>query len=374
MLETWVLSDECAKDLSSMTNFNLTRRNCLALAGTMIAARSVHAREELQLGDTYKSLYEQAAEEGQVVYYTSARTEEARRLSEIWKSNFPDVTLTIVGKNAPELITQIEAERAAAQNRADLVTMTQPYIAEIWKANGLYQSYKARSFDQLAPDYADPDGAYYVSGVYLLPAAYNTRTFADKAQLPRTLADFLDAKWKGQLVLAHPATAGNSRTFFLGLLQAGKIDWAWIEGLARQDVLFVRGNPEAARIIAAGERPLAPMVSSLNILTSREKGQAIDFFGLEDGTLVAEQPTGIMTGAAHPRAAELLLEFLISAEGQEARADAGKFWPTNAEAAPVAGLPKLADLGPIKIDLAKVADETAAQDFLKRFDQVFGRE
>ena len=136
----------------------------------------------------------------------------------------------------------------------------------------------------------------------------------------------------------------------------------------------MKGNPEAARIIAAGERPVSPAVSSINILTSKQKGQAIDLYGLEDGTIVAERPSGIVAGAPNPNAARLLLELLASAEGQDALGGAGMFWPTNAESTPIAGLPPLADLKPIQLDLKSVSDEAKAKEFLARFDQAFGRD
>jgi iron(III) transport system substrate-binding protein len=350
----------------------ISRRSLLSATAFLLAARPAFAAVS-PLSERFADLYKAASKEGRVVYYTAARTEEAQAMSALWKQLFPDVKLVLVTKSAPDLITQIEAEKAAGQNRVDVATITQPYVAAIWKTKGYYAPYRVTSFGELG-NYVDPDGTYYTTGVYLMPGAYNPRVFADKAGLPKTLAEFTDPAWKGKLVIAHPATAGNSRTFFLGLLQTGKIDWAWIEKLGKQDVLFVKGNPEAARIIAAGERPLSPAVSSLNILTSKNKGQAIDLYGLSDGTLVAERPSGIISGAPNPNAAKLLLEVLASAEGQDALGGAGMFWPTNSQSTPIAGLPPLADLKPIQLNLKEVSDEAQAKDFLARFDQAFGRD
>jgi iron(III) transport system substrate-binding protein len=349
----------------------IARRTFLASSALALLPRAARAATPV-LAERFADLYKAAAAEGEVVYYTSARTEEAKALSTVWKQTFPDVQLTLVTKSAPDLITQIEAEKAAGQNRLDVATITQPYVAVAWKAKGLFTPYRISSFDALGR-YADPDAAYYTTGVYLTPAAYNPKILPDKTALPAALKDFLDPKWKSKLVLAHPATAGNTRTFFLGLLQAGKIDWTWIEALGKQDVLFVKGNPEAARIVAAGERPLSPVVSSLNILTSKQKGQAIDLYGLTDGTIVAERPSGIISNAPHPNGAKLVLEFIASAEGQDALGAAGMFWPTNKDSTPIPGLPPLADLKPISLDLKAIADDAKAKEFLTRFDQAFGR-
>jgi len=50
------------------------------------------------------------------------------------------------------------------------------------------------------------------------------------------------------------------------------------------------------------------------------------------------------------------------------------FWPTNSQSTPIAGLPPLADLKPIQLNLKEVSDEAQAKDFLARFDQAFGRD
>ncbi len=357
--------------------FTVVKNILLATALSASLSSLALCTENLTLtGEVYQQLYSSAVanNEKEVIYYSPARTEDSKLLSELWKTNFPKIRLTIVGKKAPDLITQIEAERAAKQYRADVTSMTQPYVAVLWKQKGFYLPYKVSAFATLAPDYADADGAYYSTGIFLLPAAYNSRAFPDKSALPHTLADFLDPKWKGKIVLADPSTAGNSLTFFLALLQTGKIDWPYLEQLAKQEVLFVRGNPEAARILASGERSVSLMVSSINVLTSKEQGQAIDLYSLDEGTLVTQQPSGVMANAPHPTAAKLLLEVLTSTQGQVLRADAGKYWPTNSDAGTVAGLPNLADFKPFNVDLTGLSSEKATQDFLNRFNKTFGRE
>ena len=351
---------------------NTLSRRCLVSAG----AASLFVRPGFAapppLSTRFGALYSQAAKEGEVVYYANARTEEARGLSAFWQANFPQVRLTVLARNAPEIVTQVEAEKSAGLIRADVVSISEPYVAEQWRRAGMFAPYKVAAAAQLG-DYGLPDGSYYMTGVYLLPPAFNTAVFPGGAGLPHSMPDFLNPAWKSKLVLGDPRTSGNTLTFFQGFLQCGAIDWAWIDALGKQDVLFVTGNPEAARMIAAGERPLSPVVSTLNSLTAKQKGQAINYFTLREGTVVAERPSGVMAGARHPNAARLLMEVLTSAEGQQAIAGAGLFWPTNSACPSVDGLPVLADFKPIHVDLASIssADKTAA--FLARFDQAFGR-
>jgi iron(III) transport system substrate-binding protein len=332
------------------------------------------AQEDLQLKEPiFKQLYDeaQAAGESEVVYYTMARTEEAEALNELWAANFPNLALKIVPKKAPELVTLVQAEKAAGRVLGDVITNTQPYIAELWKKEGRFAPYKTTSFSKLG-NYADADGAYYATGVYLLAPIFNNK-LVPKEERPASLADYLDPKWKGKIVIADPATAGNSRSFFLGMHKAGKLDWPYLEQLAKQDVLFVRTSPEIVRMVASVERSVTPSVSSHNVLTAMKIGQAVDLYGLKDGTLVTEQPSGILAGGPHPNGAKLLLEVLTSAQGQALLSSRANYWPTNADARASAGLPSIESFNPISVDLSDISD-AEADEFIARLAKTFGRE
>ena len=344
----------------------------LCLTGTLSGQPAAAQGESLQ--KRFSNLYQAAAKEGEVILYTDGRQEQAQRLSEYWKTNFPDVNLRIVPKSSPALIAQIETERAAGQHRVDVSHMSQPYVAALWKQKSFYQPYRSESFERLRPDNADADGAFYSPDVYVLPAAYNTDLFKNKAQLPQSLKDFLDPKWKGKLVLGDPEVSGNTLTFLMTMLATGRLEWSTLEQLAKQDVLFVRSNPDAVRMVASGERALAPMISSFNIMTARMKGQPIDYYVLTEGSVVVQSLAGIMRDAPHPNAAKLLIEVMTSPQAEGTLSEGGVFWPAHPDAPPVTTLPRLADLHPVSSPPPSPADATTIQVFLKKFKTVFGRQ
>jgi iron(III) transport system substrate-binding protein len=348
----------------------LLRASAIGLA--LFGAASVAYGAEPGLPARFADLYHAAAKEGSVVFYTDLRQDTAQRISLFWKKNFPDVRMLITPNGSPALIAQVEAERSAGQYRVDVTHMSQMYVAAIWKSKGFYEPYKTASFAQYG-DYADPDGAFYSPELYILPAAYNTKKFPDKAALPQSLKDFLDPKWKGKLVLPDPVTSGNSLTFLTTLLAKGVIDWPYLTRLATQDVLFVRGNPDAVRMVASGERPVTPLLSSFDVMEAKSKGEPIDNYVLKDGAVVVREAMGIMAGAPHPNAARLLMEALTSPEGEAVIAEGGIFWPADPAVKPDKSLPPIADLHPIIPPAPTSADQKANQAFLVRFKQVFGR-
>jgi iron(III) transport system substrate-binding protein len=331
------------------------------------------AWSQSDLDQKLAALYAEAAKEGEVVFYTGDSDASSSKLSQFWKAHFPKVKLTLLHKQSPDIVNDIEAERAAGQVRADVVCMALPYIAAIWKGKGVYAPYKPASFAALGKDDKDPDGAYIVTGVYVLGPAYNSKSIADKGQLPKRMADFLDPKWTEKMVVADPRTAGQTKTFFMAMLLNGKLDWPYMERLAKQKIMITRTNPDAARMLAAGERVLSPMVSSQNVLIARERGQAIDFYTAEEGSVVGADVAGIMAGSKHPHAAKLLQEVLTSAEGQEIVTSNEKMWPTHPDAKLPPNVQKLSELHTLRVDLKFLADEKSSSEFLQRFDTTFGR-
>lgn len=342
----------------------------LALAGLFTLAPSIASADTATLPARFADLYAAAQKEGQVAYYNEGREDENAALAAFWKKTFPKVRLLITAKQTMALIPTIETERASGRGRADVVTITEPYVTAQWKAKGYYLPYKTRQFGKLK-DFVDADATQYVNGIYLLMPAYNTKAFPDKAALPKSFADFQDPKWKGKIVLADPKTAGSNVIYFHSQLERKAIDWPAIQKLTPQEILWVRGNAEATNLLAAGERVISPMVSTQNVLNAKLKGQPVDFFPNKEGSIELRRTTGIFADAPSPNAARLLMEVVTDPEVESLLAKAGAYWPTHPEAQLPPGLPKLSSLNPVKVDIADDQEETAA--FVKRFNAVFGR-
>ncbi|MCB1744621.1 MAG: extracellular solute-binding protein [Gammaproteobacteria bacterium] len=316
-------------------------------------------------------LYELAKEEGEIIWYTTSRKPELTSLSKVWKERFPEVKLTIQRKQTPQVIETVEAEIAAGRLRADVASAAAPDLGIIWKSKGYITPYKPATFDDIDAKYKDPDGYWISRSVYLMLGAYNTDMIKDPTELPSTLADLLTPKWKDKILSAHPGSAGSSRTFFGTLVHGPLGGWEYLEKLGPQNVFFVRGNSEAARMVVAGERPIAIAISSLNTVDAMEKGQPIKFFKYEDGSVIGFSPMVLMKDAPHPNAARLFIEYSFSLEGQNRIAEDAKQWPVLKSAKPQEGIPALDTFNPIPPDIDWLNSEE--RSFLERFDAIMRR-
>lgn len=319
-------------------------------------------------------LYELAKKEGEVVWYTTSRASYLKGLSAFWKTKFPDVKLTILRKNSPQLVQTIEAEVAAGKPRADVFTCSLAYQGDDFKKKGWFVSYKPATFDRIGKGYKDEEGYWIAQSMFLLLGAYNTDAIKDPKELPKKYSDLVDPKWKGKLLTAHPQTSGSHTAFYGGLVSE-KINggWSFLEKLGDQDMMFVKANAEAARMVTAGERPVAVAVSSHNTFVARAKGSPINVFAYEDGVMVNMSPQGILKTAPHPNAAKLFSEWIYSDEGQSQFATWGLQWPVVSDVPGPKGAPDLKNIKLIVPDLSFQISDEGRETFLKKFNAAMNR-
>lgn len=349
--------------------FVATMAAVIAFAGQAFAVTNSDAVKK-RIAETY----ELAKKDGEVVWYTTSREAYLKGLSAFWKKKFPDVKLTILRKNSPQLVQTIEAEIAAGKPRADVFTSSLAYQGVEFKQKGWYTPYKPANFDRIDPRFKDPDGQWMGQSMFLLLGAYNTNVIKDPKELPKKYSDLLDPKWKGKLLTAHPESSGSHTAFYGGILSENiEGGWAFLEKLGGQEMMFVKANAEAARMVTAGERPVAVAVSSHNTMVAREKGSPVDVFAYEDGVIVNMSPQGILKTAPHPNAAKLFNEWLFSDEGQSQFAEWGLQWPVVSGVPGPKGAPDLTKLKLIVPDLTPQIGDEGRDSFLKKFNAAMKR-
>ena len=148
--------------------------------------------------------------------------------------------------------------------------------------------------------------------------AYNTERVAKK-DLPKTWEDLLNPKWSGEVAfnsIAH-AVWLNPLWHSIGPERSRKL----MEGFARNKAQFrTEGADAAVRLLAAGEYNFAVPVSEYNAYEVFKMRGPVDWLAL-DPLPVGLGNILVMKKAAHPFAAKLYLNWILSYEGQEVYAN-----------------------------------------------------
>jgi iron(III) transport system substrate-binding protein len=136
---------------------------------------------------------------------------------------------------------------------------------------------------------------------------------------PANYADLLDPKWKGKILADDFRAAGGGQTFFA--VTYDSFGRAWHEKMAAQGVTFTRDQREAERRIARGEFTIyLPFL--LNYYPAL-KGLPVKPVVLSEGSTFTPYAASLIKNAPHPNAGRLLMDFMVSKDGQAIYATEG---------------------------------------------------
>ncbi len=261
------------------------------------------------------------AEGGQLVVYGGGDLPNgAAGVEQAFMKRFPGMKVRILVDRSKYQGARIDNQLALGRLQCDAAHILQYNCYDRWKADGQLLPYKPLGWDEVYPDFRDPDGSIVAVGIFAFSAVYNTAQVAE-AEAPRDAPDFLDPKWKGRIVLSYPYD-DDAILYQFDRIVADH-GWDYVRRLLQQDVLWVRGSAPARLAVAKGEKavsftssgPLAPPANAtFRFLLPRS-----------DSFLSWAQPCAIFRKARRPEAAKLYLSWLLSSERQAGLAQ----WPVR---------------------------------------------
>jgi len=247
-------------------------------------------------------------------------------LKTAFEKKYPGVTLDYArndeGPTAIRLLNEAKAGRVQA-DVFDGLTVNVPL-----KREGLLARIEIPNASDYPAEMKDADGAWHALLLFVFTPGFNT-TLVAKADAPKTYQDLLDPRWKGKMAWNPNSSAGAIGfvgNILLSMGQDGGMDY--LRALCKQHIVNVEASSRAILDqVIAGEYPMGLMMFNNHTVISARKGAPSDWTPLEP-VPVAFDSLGIMKDAPHPNAARLLVEFLLSEEGQTVLKDAD-YLPAN---------------------------------------------
>jgi iron(III) transport system substrate-binding protein len=298
------------------------------------------------------ALIEGAKKEGQVVFYASMEAQSAQRLSAGFEKRYPFVKVNATRIGSERMATRLVAEAQARNVQADVVSQSGfDFYGVLQK--GIFDVYNSPERAALPPEYKDEKGLWVMSAATLNVIGYNTR-LVPPASIPKSFWDLTEPKWKGQLLMDE-----NESKWMAGMMthygEAKVLDL--LRRLAAQEIQFRAGHTLIQTLAAAGERPVVVVAFANGVERLKKERAPMDWvaadpiIGLTFGVALAKN-------APHPNAAKLLIDYLLSKEGQEIIADAGYFVPRRDVTAPIMKqVPPKVQVIPLSMSLATKYNE-----------------
>ena len=260
-----------------------------------------------------------AGPERELVWYTAMNTPDAAPLRKLFREKYPEVNLTVLRQPGEKIRTRILTEMRAGKFFWDVVSFNHLDIDALAQ-EGLLAAYASPETRSGFPGGAvDPQGRWAAIYVRQYVIGYNTRS-VPRLQAPKSWEDLLQPVWKEKFAMDESDVEWYAAMLdYLGREKGG----AFMRSLARQKPQFRRGHSLLAKLLVAGDFPLA-LVHATEMDEARRAGAPVDWVRTLDPVITSPSQVAVSAKAPHPNAARLFVDLLLSAEGQALISDRGR--------------------------------------------------
>ena len=332
---------------------------CAALAGWIAAVPAVAA--------DWAEIEKAAQAEGTVMVYHNLRPQGAEPLMEDFKKANPNI-------KAPEqmrlgsapLIERFSTEFAADRNVAD-VMITYPDervfdgIKNGWATEWTPPEIKA------FPAEMNVDNKMFAVNQAREAIIWNKQK-VKAADAPKEWEDLFDAKWKGRIGMNPPWRSISVQSIVALWEEKGITDAA--QKLKDLDVRFFEGSSGIIQAVIRGDVHVAEL-SDLPLNPMLEDGAPVGFAYPKSGTTVTTAYIWVSGKAPHPNAGKVFVNWILSAEGQNALQKHGGLSATRPGTPPLSHIPATESL-PNTVDSMKLVTPERQKKMIEEWRTVFG--
>jgi len=182
----------------------------------------------------------------------------------------------------------------------------------------LLAPYASKNKDVVPPEFRDPEDHWIGTNVHLIVILQNTKLVPADAG-PKTWADLLDPKWKGQISVTDPANSGSAFTNLTMLAQlwgGGDAGWAKVAQLLANTKVLNRSTL-VFQGVGNGEFALGMSLEYAGLWWA-SNGAPMKVVYPQDGTVAQMEGVGIIKGGPDPEAAKAFVDYITRKDVREA--------------------------------------------------------
>ncbi|WP_428771078.1 ABC transporter substrate-binding protein [Treponema sp. HNW] len=225
------------------------------------------------------------------------------------------IKIELVQAGSGELLTRIKSE--SANPFADIMFAGGAESMEAFKE--FFAVYKSPETAHINTEYISSENLW--TGVFVSPTVimYN-KNLVSAADAPKGWATFADAKWKGHLAFADPASSGSAYTtlsILLASMDKGDGGWNFIRTYIKAlDGNILSSSSAPHKGVSDGEyyMCITPEESVLQYL--RAGAQHIGIIYPEEGTGAVPSSVAVVKNAPNMENAKLFVDFVLGKEVQ----------------------------------------------------------
>jgi len=271
--------------------------SCLFIASTGFAA-------------DLSPLIAKAREEKELVWYTTTSAGDNQAIIAGFTRKYPFLKAQALRTTGEKLRQRVLAEAAAGKFFSDVVSVSGLEMG-VMKSKNLLQPYVPPEAENYPAGAKDRDGYYTAIYARNFVIGYNTAMIPEKDR-PKDWPDLVEPRWKGKFGIDEEEFEWYGTIIdYWGREKAIK----YMKALAAQQPQLRRGHSLLAQLMAAGEFPMA-LVFPFEIEQLKRRGAPVDWSATSDPIVTSINVVALSAKAPHPNGAKLLINYILSEEGQ----------------------------------------------------------
>ena len=296
---------------------------------------------------------------GELVIYTSRSESLFKPVIEAFNQAYPAVKVTLLTGNNGQLAARLLEE--ANTPKADVLVNSDTLTMEDLSAKNAFQPNNSKMVMAVPETYRAADGNWVALTLRPRVIMYNTN-LVKPDELPKSVFDLTDAKWKGQIGSADSTNGAMMASLVTmhNLLGAEKTE-AFVGGLVANETKFFAGHTEVRKAVGAGELKLG-FVNHYYYHLSKAEGAPVGIIYPDQeanglGLMVNTTNVGIIKNAAHADLAAVFVDFMLSPAGQKVFAEKNFEYPVVSDVPLANGVDPLSQFKLANITLKTIFDE-----------------
>jgi iron(III) transport system substrate-binding protein len=258
--------------------------------------------------DRQQVLEDGARHEGALMLYATGT--QIQPLVDRFMQKYPFVKVAMPRASSIDVTRKVIEEYGAGLHQVDAYELSS-YGLVVLREQGLLQAFSSPELADYEASTIEPGRNWVSVRESYLGIGYNTQKIHAQ-DAPKSYQDLLNAKWKSKMAIS--GSLSTSANWVGAMVISLGIDY--VKKLGQQDIRIYELTGRAlANLTISGEVPLSPTIYNSHVEASRAQGAPIAW-NVPGPVPVTDTSTALALKAPHPHAAMLLIDFLLSKEGQ----------------------------------------------------------
>lgn len=275
-----------------------------------------------------------AKKEGSVVVYGSVVPQAMEELHKNFEKKY-DIRVNYWRGSSTAVAERALVEWRAGRPSFDVVESSWDVML-LMKKEGTFARYVPPSSEKFSEHFKEKDALITPWRILPISILYNTE-LVKATEVPKSLEELLDPKWKGRISMPDPSRHTTTAKFFWNLRKFMGAKWRdYAKSLAKQQPLLVESLAPVTPAIIKGEAHVG--IAYIKFV-KQYKGPV--FYATLDKYLSDPNHLALGVKAARPNAAKLYIEYAVSPDGQRMIAQDGEFVLSPGVYPPIQGAEKV---------------------------------